>query len=237
MTKRQKSSLYFMVKEKILNQMKSGVYSVGHRLPTESEMCEQYHVSRTTVRMALQELEQEGILERIQGRGTFIKKKEIQMFPTRSFADDVLANGKKPSSKVIEASVVPAKSPFDDLLQIPLESALNKLVRVRYADDDPLLYEECYIPWSHAPGLINEITDGSLYDLLQSRYQLKIRSSVEKLKPVLADQTASMLLGIREGVPCFQVTTISYLENGQPLEYSFGIFRGDVTNYVVERFY
>ncbi|MCG7407227.1 GntR family transcriptional regulator [Paenibacillus sp. ACRRX] len=235
MTKRHTDSLYVKVKEQILKHIHSGVYPVGSKIPTEVEMCRMYKVSRTTIRTALQDLERDRLLERTQGRGTFVKKHELQMKPTRSFADDVLAYGKRPSSKVVKTAVVPATAPLDELLGIPLNSAVHQVLRVRYADDEPVLYEQCHIPWNHAPGLASELTDGSLYELLQCKYNLHVRTSTEKLKPVLADNTASRLLGIEEGTPCLQVVTLSYLDDEVPLEYTYGIFRGDVSYYVIER--
>ncbi|WP_036696999.1 GntR family transcriptional regulator [Paenibacillus taiwanensis] len=235
MTKRQTDSLYTKVKEQILKHIHSGVYPVGSQIPTEAEMCRMYSVSRTTIRTALQDLERDRLLERTQGRGTFVKRQELQMKPTRSFADDVLAYGKRPSSKVVETAVVPAAPPLDELLGIPLNSAVHQILRVRYADDEPVLYEQCHIPWHHAPGLARELTEGSLYELLQHKFNLHVRTSTEKLKPVLADHTASRLLGIKEGAPCLQVVTLSYLDDEKPLEYTYGIFRGDVSYYVIER--
>jgi len=237
MTKKQHNPLYAMLKEKLLLQIQSEEYKVGDRLPTESELCDQYQVSRTTVRYALQELEREGILERIQGSGTFVKRKELQLLATRSFSEDISAQGKKPSNKVLEAVVVPADSPLAGVLGIPLESPVTKLVRLRFADNEPLIYETSYIPWSLAPGLALNHDEGSLFSLIQSRYQLQIHRSVEKLKPVLADKQVAKLLNIPEGSPCFEVQTITYLTDNTPLEYNYGIFRGDFPNFTIERFY
>ncbi|NEW06597.1 GntR family transcriptional regulator [Paenibacillus sp. SYP-B3998] len=237
MTKRHRNSLYFVVKEQIMKDIQLGVYKVGDRIPTESELCEQFQVSRTTVRFALQELESEGILERIQGKGTFIKRKELQLLPTRSFAEDILSQGKVPGNKIIEASVIPAESPLDEFLQIPTNSPITRIIRVRYADEEPLIYERTFIPWSLAPGLSNDNWDGSLFTHLKTKYKLSIHRSVENIKPVLADKTASKLLNIKEGMPCLQVKTFTYLIDQTPLEYNFGIFRGDFPNYRVERIF
>jgi len=235
MTKRTGNSLYFNIKEQLLKQIQSGVYKVGERLPTEADLCQLYAASRTTIRLALSELEVQGILERIQGKGTFVKRKELQLIQTRSFTEDVLMQGKEPTSKIIEAKVIPAEVPLDEFLQIPLNSPVNQLLRVRYADGEPLLYERTYIAWSMAPGLVNDYTDGSLFSFLETKHQLKAHRSVEQLKPILADKTAKKLLGIKEGSPCLQVKTFTYLADNKPMEYSFGVFRGDFSSYTIER--
>lgn len=235
MTKRTGNTLYFNIKEQLLKQIQSGIYKVGEKLPTEADLCLLYSASRTTIRLALSELEVQGILERIQGKGTFVKRKELQLIQTRSFSEDVLMQGKEPSSKIVEAKVVPAEVPLDEFLQVPLSSPVNQLLRVRYADHEPLIYERTYIPWSLAPGLVNDYSEGSLFTFLEKRYQLKASRSVEQLKPILADKMAKKLLGIKEGSPCLQVKTFTYLADHTPLEYSFGVFRGDFSSYTIER--
>ncbi|WP_372630471.1 GntR family transcriptional regulator [Cohnella sp.] len=237
MTKRQNSSLYFNIKEKLLKQIQTGIYSVGQKLPTEAELCVMYNASRTTIRLALNELEFQGILERIQGKGTFVKRKELQLIQTRSFTEDVLMQGKEPRSKLLEAKVIPAETPLDEFLHIPPSAPINQLLRVRYADNEPLLYERTHIAWSMAPGLINDYKDGSLFDFLETKYNLKVHRAVEQLKPVLADKIAKKLLHVKEGSPCLQIKTFTYLSDNTPLEYSFGVFRGDFPNYTIERFF
>lgn len=241
MTKRSQNSMYFIIKENLLKQIQAGTYPIGGKIPTELELCEHYKASRTTIRLALQELELEGMLERIQGRGTFVKRKEVQHWLTRthSFAEDVLYAGQEPKTKLIESGVIPIEPPLDEILQIPLKSPVTRLLRIRYADNEPLLYEHSFIPWSLAPGLANEYNDSesSLFKLLELKYNRKVHRTVEQLKPILADKTASRLLNVKEGAPCMQVRTFTYLQDNTPLEYNYGVFRGDLQNFTIERTY
>lgn len=235
MTKRSHSSLYFTIKEQLLKQIQAGVYEVGQKLPTEADLGKIFNASRTTIRMALSELEVQGLVERLQGKGTFVKRKELQLNQSRSFAEDVLMNGQEPASQIIEAKVVPAEYPLQEHLGIPPLAPVNQLMRVRFADGEPLLYERTFIPWSLAPGLVNDYKDGSLFAFLESQYGHKVHRSVEQLKPILADKQERKLLGVKEGAPCLQVRTISYLADQTPIEYSFGVFRGDYPSYTIER--
>lgn len=235
MSKRKQGSLYGEIKEEILKQIQAGLHPLGERLPTESALCELFRASRTTIRFALQELESEGILERIQGKGTFVRRKEIQLLATRSFAEDLSAHGKIAVNRIVKQDIVPAEAPLDELLRIELKSPVNRIVRLRSADDEPLILETSHIPWHLAPGLANEKIEGSLFAFLRERYELVIHRSVERLRPILADKAASRELRIKEGSPCFEVKTVTYLADQTPLEYSFGILRGDLSNYTIER--
>lgn len=235
MSKRKQGSLYQEIKDKLLSEIQNGGYSLGDRLPTESELCAIHEASRTTIRFALNELENEGILERIQGKGTFIKRKEIQLLATRSFAEDLSAQGKNAVNRVIEQMIVPAEAPLDEMLGIGLRSPVNRLARLRLADEEPLIYEISHIPWHLAPGLANETIEGSLFAFLKRKYELSVHRSVERLKPILSDRKTSQLLRIKEGSPCFEVKAVTYLTDGTPLEYSYGVLRGDLSNYTIER--
>jgi GntR family transcriptional regulator len=237
MTKRNGVSLYNQVKEKILADIKSGHYNVSKQIPTEYELCDLFKVSRTTIRQALNELETEGFLERTQGRGTFIKKKEIIFSTNKSFSEDIIASGKRPSNKIIEASVIAADQSLSEILQIPLKTPVTKLVRIRYADGEPIIYETSFIPWSLAPGLANDAIEQSLYTHLQTQYNLKLLRSIEKIKAVLSDEATGQILDINAGTPCFSIHTMTYLVDNTPIEYNYGIARGDFPEYKIERFF
>jgi GntR family transcriptional regulator len=237
MTKRSGISLYVQVKKKILEDIKSGHYSVSKQIPTEYELCDLFKVSRTTIRQALNELETDGFLERTQGKGTFIKKKQILFSTNKSFAEDIIASGKTPSNKIIEASVIAADESLSEILQIPVKTPVTKLVRIRYADGEPIVFETSFIPWSLAPGLANDTFEQSLYAHLQTQYNLKLLRSIEKIKAVLSDQATSQILHIKEGTPCFSIHTMTYLVDNTPMEYNYGISRGDFPEYKIERFF
>lgn len=129
------TALYSVIKFKIIELIKSGKYQANDQLPTESEFCEQYDVSRTTVRLALQQLELEGYIKRIQGKGTFVSAAKIQTpIPHKitSFAEQM--RGLRSESKVLELVVIPADHSIAELLKMKENEPVNKLVRVRYAE-------------------------------------------------------------------------------------------------------
>ncbi len=129
------TALYSVIKFKIIELIKSGKYQANDQPPTESEFCEQYDVSRTTVRLALQQLELEGYIKRIQGKGTFVSAAKIQTpIPHKitSFAEQM--RGLRSESKVLELVVIPADHSIAELLKMKENEPVNKLVRVRYAE-------------------------------------------------------------------------------------------------------
>ncbi|MEC1355174.1 GntR family transcriptional regulator [Bacillus sonorensis] len=231
-------ALYSVIKFKIIELIKSGKYKANDQLPTESEFCEQYHVSRTTVRLALQQLELEGYIKRIQGKGTFVSAAKIQApIPHKitSFAEQM--KGLRSESKVLELVVIPADQSIAELLQINENDPVNKLVRIRYAEDEPLQYHTSYIPWKIAPALVQEECTGSLFALLRSKYNIRIERGTEWIEPILTDETISKHLLINVGAPVFLSESITYDDQGAVVEYAQIITRGDRTKFIVEQQY
>ncbi|WNR45352.1 GntR family transcriptional regulator [Paenibacillus roseipurpureus] len=239
METKQGTSLYYAVKEKLLEFIKSGKYKIGDQLPTESELCQTYDVSRTTIRLALQQLELEGHIQRVQGKGTFVSKPKIRESITRNirtFVEQMKDLGISSQSKVLELVVVPADETLADTLNIEEKDPVIKLVRVRYADAEPLQYVTSYLPWRVAPGLINDDCTGSLFDLLRSKHGVVISRSLESIEPVLIDEAVSKLLEVPAGSPAFSLESLTYNEKDQPIEYSYGLVRGDRFKFTMERF-
>lgn len=242
MNEKQEASLYILVKNQIIEAIQSGKFQVGDKLPTEMELCEEYNVSRTTVRIALQQLAIEGRINKVQGKGTFVTKPKIMQSLTsagKRFESQLMEQGYKPKTEIIDLKVVPADFTLAQHLKIDENDPVNQLVRVRYANDEPLQYEISYIPWKIAPGLINDEEDckSSLFQLLNNKYDVIIHKTVESIEPVLATEEASHYIGIPKGSPIFSLETITYNNELIPIEYSHALFRGDLSKFTIERMY
>ena len=242
MTTTEHASLYSIVKRKIMKKIQIGKYKVGDKLPTEMELCEEYNVSRTTVRIALQELSLEGRINKIQGKGTFVSKPKIQQSLStieKGFASQIIEQGYEPKTDIIDLQVIPADPSLADHLKIKENDPVHRLVRIRYANDEPLFYAISYIPWHFAPGLVNdeEACKGSLYQILQNKYGVKIHKTIEEIEPILANKSISEYLSVSEGSPVFSLETVTYNTDLVPIEYSESTFRGDRSKFTIERLY
>ncbi len=229
--------LYHKLKERILELIESGRYRPGDRLPTEYELCEQFEVSRTTVRQALHHLKLEGHIEQTQGKGTFVASSKIQqpLSSYISFDDYMKRLGLSGETKVLEFSVVPATAQLAKMLNVAETDPLFKLIRMRYVDRTPLKYSITYIPWKVAPGLAFEETQGSLYDVFRSKYGHQLSKCVDWIEPILTDDQFSEYLEVAVGAPALMVRSVTYDTVGVPLEHSQEIFRGDRSKFVLER--
>lgn len=240
MMNRDSSALYSQIKEKIEQEIRIGKYKSGDSLPPEFQLCKDYGVSRTTIRLALQQLELEGRIHKVQGKGTFVSKPKIKQSlssSTKGFGEQMLDQGLKPRSNVLSLKVIPADSLLAEFLQINEVDPISQLIRVRFADDEPLQYEISYIPWKIAPGLDIEDCQGSLFQLLREQYEVQILRTMEFIEPILATEKISQYLNIPIGTPMFSVETITFNMDNIPVEYSKAVFRGDRSKFTVERSY
>ncbi|GIO28297.1 GntR family transcriptional regulator [Ornithinibacillus bavariensis] len=233
-------SLHAYIKEELLNRIKSNEYKKGEKIPTELELCRDFDVSRTTVRTALNQLTLEGYLTRQQGKGTFVaeqKLKQTLSHTVKRYSDQVAVQGKKAVIELIAINVVPANEFLVKALDVTLQDPIQRIERVRKANGEPTQYEIAYIPWDVAPGITKEHAETSLYGSLKNDFNVHIAKTIEHIEIAFADERSSTYLHCEEGLPCFYIETTAENELGQIIEFSRSYFRGDKTNFMIERNY
>ena len=197
-------------------------------LPTERELAITYEVSRATVRQALAALEQSGTVYRVQGAGTFVAGPHVsKSLSLTSFSEDMRMRGLRPSSLVLAADEVPADAAIAGALQIRVAAPVVRLVRVRLADESPMCLETAYLPAARVPGLLANDLGDSLYELLESHYDLRLGRANQKLEAVTVVETDAGLLAVPPGAPAFRVTRVSFDERDQPVERTTSLYRAD----------
>lgn len=234
------TALYYSIKEKILERIDREIYQVGGKLPSETALCLEFEVSRTTIRLALQQLEQEGRIYKLQGKGTFVAQPKIQETITqtiKSFSEQMMSMGLQSHSEVLSIETIPATLFLANSLDIQPNDPVFKLVRLRFAGQKPYQHSTSYVPWKVAPNLIHDDCSGSLFELLKTKYNLKFLKSIESIEPVIPTLQISNLLGIPENTPSFQSESLTYSTEMVPIEYSTTIVRGDFAKFVTERYY
>jgi GntR family transcriptional regulator len=224
---------YYHLKETILERITNGTWATGSAIPPEPELCREFGVSRITVRRAIGDLVHEGKLYTIQGKGTFIARPKLdERFIHRAFGffEDMERQGQSLATRVIQQQVIPAPETVATYLQIPPETPVHCLVRVRSVQDETILVSTTYIPEALCPELVHDdLTSGSLYRWLQTRYGLAVARAERTIEAIEAPQREAKLLDIALHSPLLLLESVVYLPNGKPLEYSTTCHRGDRT--------
>jgi GntR family transcriptional regulator len=207
-------------------QIDRGRLPRGSRLPPERALSERLGVSRMTLRHALESLERRGLVERRVGRdgGTFVAEPKLELAGTSALSDQLRGLGLQAGARVLSAEEREASGE---------ETILGRRVvaihRVRLADGDPVALERTAFPGHLYPGLLEGPLDGSLYELIRSRYADVPVRAVERLEAALADVGEAAALGIEPGAPVMLVERVAYGADGTALEHSCDVFRGDRT--------
>lgn len=200
------------------------------RLPTERELAEKLDVSRLTVRRALQQLTEEGLVYRIQGAGTFVAEPAIRKGDAlTSFSEDMRARGLVPSARLLVAEEVDAGARRSFRLGVSPGEPLLHLVRLRLADRVPICLEDVYLVRRLAPDLLAGGADleGSLYELLSSRYRLTIDRAEQSVTATVLDRADAERLGVAPLSPALQVDRLTSDQKGRPVELTRSLYRGD----------
>lgn len=228
--------LYYQVKESLLEKIKSNQFKVGDLIPSESELQEEYNVSRITIRRAIQELVQEGHLYTRQGRGTFVSRPKVsqELNLITSWAETMAAMGMRPETKRIEYFVEPAPVNIARLLNIPIGDKVYRIERLRYADGEPTCIMTNYLSPAVVPGLLDKgLKSESLYETLEKHYSIVLSRAEETVEAKAAKASEAELLNIKRGAPLLCATRVTYDITDRPVEVVISITRADRYSYKI----
>jgi len=227
--------LYYQVKRFILDQIKNGSWPIGWQIPTEQQFCEKFDISRPTVRQAVGELITEGHLSRRHRKITVSKPKMDGDFFSKlqSFNTEMQAKNLAPSTQVLTLDVRTCEE-VSEKLAMEKDTQFTYLERVRYADDDPIVWVKTFIPHNAMPGLASvDFEKFSLYETIERQYQVRIERVDRIFEATLANTRDSELLGVEKGDPICYVKTEAYDQYNQPVEFSVARYRGDRSQFAV----
>lgn len=203
--------LYRQLAELLKKDIDDGKWPAGSRLPTENDLVEAYHVSRVTVRKALDALSQQGYLERRSGKGTFVAEKKIQraLSGVVGFSEMCRVMGSVPGGKTVRISLELPTEKDAMRLKIPEDSQIVTLERVRTSDGEPVLIEICKFTDEFSFLLGESLNDKSLYELIQRKKNIVFTKSMKTLDIVYANAQESRLLGVAKGYPLLRIESVA----------------------------
>jgi GntR family transcriptional regulator len=230
--------LYYQLKTFITERIESGEWSPGRKLPTELEFSNEFSVSRTTVRQAMQLLENEGLVERVQGKGTFVGRPKIAqnlslmttVEPWRTYPDAVT------ELKVLYLEAVKAPAAVATRLNLLPGEQVFELKRTVVVDGEPLVVLTSWLPEATFPGFDSYFSpERSVRNVLRTFYAVEaIRQYKEVEVTILAPEEAR-LLDSNPGAPALLISYLSHSQtDGTPVEFRRMVVRGDRCKYYVE---
>jgi GntR family transcriptional regulator len=209
----------------------------GQQLPGEPKLCDLFGVSRTVIRQALDQLLRDGLIVRVMGKGTFVAEPKINQAligRLTGFYEDMVEQGYTPVSKVLQQELVPANPKVARHLQLPVGTEVVAIRRLRFVNGIPLQLVTTYMPYALCKPLLQaDFTQQSLYAYLRNTCNLQIVSGTRLIEAVLANDDEAELLAIAPGAPLVLIDSVSYLDDGTPLEYYHAVHRSDRARFEV----
>lgn len=201
----------------------------------KEKYAKKYAVSRTTVREALDELEKNNYIYKVQGKGNFISPRVVEqdLIKVSSFTEEMKKRGKNPTSKLLNFEIMEANSKVSKKLNIEKNELVYKISRIRIADNIPMIYEMTYLPYERFKQLTKDMIEKNpLYEILKNTFNISITSAEEVIESVLINKLESVYLEIPQGQAGLKFERIAYEQN-EIVEYTITIARGDKYRYRV----
>ena len=219
--------LYFQLENMIREEIEDGKYNPGDKIPSERELSEIVGLSRMTIRKAINNLVEKGILKRKRGQGTFVSEEKLDSFPELiGFNEHIEMKGMTPSSKVIEHKIIEVNAEIAEKLKIDVGDKVILTSRLRLADGNPIGFEKSYVPYYICPKLIDlDLSEESIYRTLTNEGYKPTKGNQE-IEAILADEYIADLLGGEIDQAILKNTRITY-SGETPVEFSYNFYRGD----------
>ncbi|MFV0559686.1 MAG: GntR family transcriptional regulator [Enterococcus sp.] len=229
--------VYLQIHNQLKNEIESGVWEIGSRLPSERELAVKFNVSRMTLRQAIQTLADEGILERKIGSGTYVARQKVQekMTGTTSFTEIMESQNRVPSSKTVSYFVTSPSTSEMEKLQLKKEDTIVRMERIRYADQVPICFEVASIPSKVIANYSKSEVTESLYRTLEEKGGKKIGRANQTISAMLASEQIAEYLDMKRGDSVLRLRQISYFEDGTPFEYVRTQYAGGRFEFYLEK--
>lgn len=218
--------LYYQIKERLLRELPEP----GMQLPSEHELMARFKVSRMTVVQALKALAGDGMIHRIQGKGTFVAPGKFQQQLARmsGFTEELLRKGYVPRTRLLSFGDIPAPPRVATQLNLAPDEAVWRVVRLRLIGEGPVAHQVAYLPVHLCPTLTAEGLDQSLYAVVKERFDLIPARAWETYEAKVAgNDTIAQALGVPPGAPLLESLRVTCGPDDTPWEYVHSHIRGD----------
>jgi GntR family transcriptional regulator len=229
---------YLKIYRDLRRRIDEGELAPGDRLPPQRDLSRQFNVTLMTLRQAIQLLESDGLVSTRQGRGTYISPKLVSydVRALRSLAQEMFAQGRPLTTRVLSRRTVEARPHAAELLEVEPGERLLELERLRLIDGKPVVYQRSHLPlWLAADLAALDLEDGSLYDYLDQTLGVEVVRAHETLRPIVLAAREAKLLDAAAGSPAIVSERLTYTTDDRPIVYDEATMPGDRIVVTAER--
>jgi GntR family transcriptional regulator len=229
--------LYVQIAESLLERIRVGELVPEERLPSERELSKALNVSRMTLRAALRELDNKGLLVRRPGDGTYVAKPKIERQAAKlvPFTESMRSRGYHASARLIVFEQRLAEVSVASKLKVPVSAPVYYFQRLRLINKEPVLLEKCTMPYYRFPNLEEyDLEMRSVYEIVDTEFDVVPHHSEQSLEAVSATDFEAELLAIEPGTPLMLERRLAFDKDDNPIEYGHDLYRGDRFRFVTE---
>lgn len=226
--------LYTQIKDILRDRILEGVYESHEQMPSESELMKAFKVSRVTVRQALGDLQKEGLIFKVQGKGSYVSKPKAfqNLARLQGFGEAMASMGYETYSRVIGDQITTAGTTVGARLNIPASESVVEIRRVRYLNREPISVDVSYLPQAIGERLLREdLAHRDIFLILENDYGVPLGQAELQIEAMLADEALARLLKVVEGAPVLRIERLTFTAEGKPLDFEYLYYRGDAFQY------
>lgn len=225
--------MHTQIREIIRRRVLDGTYAPHSQMPSESQMIEAFSVSRITIRQALGDLQKEGLIFKVPGKGSFVAKPKAFQSLSRlqGFGEAMGPSGYETFSQVLSTRQVAATEVVARRLQIGLGTPVYEIQRLRYLNREPISVDQSYFPLSIGERLAQEdLPTRDIFVILENDFGLHLTHADVQIEAISADEFLARQLRIDEASPLLRIERLTYADE-QPVDFEFLYYRGDAFQY------
>lgn len=228
------ATLYGQIRNTLRTQILDGLYAPGARVPSESVLGSRFKASRITVRQALADLQKEGLIYTLHGKGSFVSRpKAFQNVSTlQGFAEQMSGLGYEVLNDLQGLHDVQANTQVAARLGLQVGDPVTEIRRVRLLNREPVSLELTWVPQAIGKRLAQaDLMTRDIFLILENDCALPLGHADLAIDAVLADETTAAALRVATGAPLLRIERLTHDSQGRPLDYEFLYFRGDTFQY------
>ncbi|PRF97392.1 GntR family transcriptional regulator [Burkholderia ambifaria] len=226
--------LYVQIKDTLRARILDGSYAPHSRMPSEHELCAMFDVSRITVRQALGDLQKEGLLFKLHGKGTFVSKPKAFQNVTslQGFAEAMSSMGYEIVNQLRSVRTVKADRHLATKLNVPEGAPLVEIHRVRLLNREPVSLEQTWMPEALGKRLAGaDLATRDIFLILENDCGMPLGHADVSIDAILADDDIVDALRVEESSPVLRIERLTHDASGTPIDYEHLYFRGDAFQY------
>lgn len=229
--------LHKQISDWVRDKIESGTWQGNEKLPSESQLSEQFDVSRVTVRRALQTLENEQVIYRCQGLGSFVKDQRSHhpIMEMRDFMEEMEEAGLEGSSRVIRFEQVNPDEEICRILELEPGKKVTRLDRVRLANGEPVAFDMTWLPVFYGQLLADsDLEHTTIFRVLEDEYEIPVLRGCYRLEADNAGEYIGEHLGVSAEKPLMLINRISYTIGEKPVYFQKRFYLSDRVTYQVQ---